>query len=88
MRLMDILSDDKRIIVLSSKEDDSFYTWNQSCTLQYWEKPCLELLTHNPDCWNEEAIQTLSEQPSSFAEARKAALEWRNDSNKLISTRS
>ena len=80
MNLMDILSKDERIIVLSSQEDDQFITWNQSSTLQCWQKPCLELFTHNPDSWEEVAIQTLSNQPANFEEARKVAQAWHTNS--------
>jgi hypothetical protein len=76
MNIFDILSNDERIIVLSSLE--YVYTWNQSVTLQCWHCIGPETSTSFEDSWKEVGIQTLSNEPSNFAEARKAAQNWHN----------
>ena len=83
MNLFDILSDDERIIVLSSKQDGIIVTWNQSCTLQYWNKKTVEQYGSSYpfnkdelDIWEETDCRTLMNEPANFAEARIAAQEW------------
>ena len=73
MNLFDILSDDERIVVLSSKQDGIIVTWNQSLTLQSWE---YKILGPYPGSWEENDVRVLMETPASFAEARIAAQEW------------
>jgi hypothetical protein len=69
MDLFDILSNDERIIVLSSADNYQIYTWNQSCTLQCWQD-------HDDGVWVEVDIRTLDEMPVDFDEARRAAEVW------------
>ena len=38
----DVLSRDERIIVLSDESEETFYTWNQSVTLQVWDSNTFE----------------------------------------------
>ena len=69
MDLFDILSDDERIIVLSSKQDGCIVTWNQSLTLQCWQ------YSANGQ-WEETDMRILGSEPASFADASFAAEEW------------
>lgn len=71
MDLFEVLSMDERVIVLSSIDEACYYTWNQSATLQCW-------LSISNGKWAECGIRTLGEQPKSYRQARKAALDWYN----------
>jgi hypothetical protein len=84
-----VLSMDEMIIVFSSEEDKYFYTWNQSATLQCWTEKTNALLgVPSTGQWEETGIQTLSDEPLNFEEARKAARNWYfGDSGEVVITR-
>ena len=69
MNIFDVLSNDERVIVLSSRENGQVYTWNFSLTLQCWD------VGENGE-WYEADARTLSEAPRSFVEAVREALRW------------
>lgn len=69
MNLFQILSFDERIIVASRQDLGLIATWNQSLTFQAWA-------LRDDGQWEETDIMTLSEQPRSFAAARKRAIDW------------
>lgn len=85
MDIISILSLDERIIVLTSPEDRSVYTWNQSDTFQCW-RPVVRVNESDypngqfdPNDWEEVAIMTKSGHgPKSYADARDVALAWHN----------
>jgi hypothetical protein len=85
MDILDILSLDERIIVLSDWETRSLITWNQSDTLQWW-RPKVRIRKadypkgqHDPNDWEEVTILTQSGYgPKTFKEARKVAQDWIN----------
>ena len=86
MDIFDILSLDERIIVLSSREDRSLITWNQSDTFQWW-RPVVRMDESDypngrfdSNDWEEVAILTQSGYgPKTFEAARKVAHNWIND---------
>ena len=68
MTLFEVLSHDERIIVFSNEGESMIVTWNRSLTLQAWAQVGSE--------WEEYGIQTLSREPSNFADARMKAQAW------------
>ena len=83
MDLFDIFSMDERVIVLSSLEDRSLVTWNQSDTLQWWRPivrcSCYPRGEFDSNDWEEVSILTQSGYgPKTFEEARKVAIDWIN----------
>jgi hypothetical protein len=76
MNIFDILSHDERVIVLSNEGDERIITWNRSLTLQCWENVDFHRDTGR---WNEINVRTLANEPKSFDEARKAAMQWQGD---------
>jgi hypothetical protein len=80
LKLIDILANDQRIIVLSDPE--LLYTWNKGLSIQCWKRKedwCQEC--GREDAYEETAIQTLMECPKGYEEARWAAMMWRQNSN-------
>lgn len=81
MDILDVLSFDERIIVLTSKEDRSIITWNQSDTFQWW-RPVVRIEdpdSFDPNNWEEVAILTQSGYgPKTFEQARTQAELWIN----------
>lgn len=82
MDIFQILSMDERVIVYSSLEDRSLYTWNQSLTLQWW-RPIVRADERDypkghfdPNDWEEVAVRTLSDVPLDYHAARSAAIRW------------
>ncbi len=82
MDIFEILSMDERVIVYSSEEDRSIFTWNQSLTLQWW-RPVVRMDERDypsghfdPNDWEEVNVRTLSDMPLDYHEARKAAIRW------------
>lgn len=82
MDIFEILSMDERVIVYSSEEDRSLFTWNQSLTLQWW-RPVVRLDesaypkgVFDPNDWEEISIRTLSDMPLDYHAARSAAIRW------------
>jgi hypothetical protein len=73
MNLFDVLSEDKRCLVVSFPERNSFVIWNWSLMLQEWKR-----ISTNPfvDEWEEVQCHTLEEAPESFDDARVAAMQW------------
>jgi hypothetical protein len=83
--LFDILSNDERIIVYSSKEDSVIITWNQSDTLQGWEYKYhpgdASNDYHDYYTWEEVGILTQSGHgPKNYEQARKVAIAWNTGS--------
>jgi hypothetical protein len=83
MDIIDLLANDERIIVYSSKEDRSIVTWNQTDTLQWW-RPVVRIEdpeSYKQDNWEEVGILTQSGYgPKSYKQARKVAIAWLTDS--------
>lgn len=82
MDIFDILSMDERIIVYSSLEDRSIFTWNQSLTLQWW-RPVVRLEessypkgSFDPNDWEEVDVRTLADMPLDYHAARHQAIKW------------
>lgn len=75
MTLFEILSDDQRVLVYSDALTYTLYTWNKSLTLQAWRQHRMDFLS-NKDRWEEVDVQTLSNQPEGFGDARSAAINW------------
>lgn len=71
MTLFQVLSFGERALVHSSCESEVIYTWNKSLTLQCWQDM-------GGGEWEETDIRTLSDEPHSWEDARKAAVEWDN----------
>jgi hypothetical protein len=79
MNLFDILSHDKRIIVLSNEGEARIITWNRSLTLQSWVHKHYDKWGQSDPRWEEESVRTLSNEPKDFIEAQKAARQWQGD---------
>lgn len=87
MDIMRILSHDERQIVLTSVEDRSIITWNQSDTLQWWRPIVRVDYSDYPkgrfddNDWEEVAILTQSGYgPKNYEQARKVAIAWMTNS--------
>lgn len=87
MDIMRIISNDERQIVLTSAEDRSIITWNQSDTLQWWRPIVRQDFSDyskgrfDPNDWEEVAILTQSGYgPKTYEEARKVAIAWLTNS--------
>ncbi len=83
MDILEILSNDERIIVYTINDARFIYTWNQYDTLQCW-RPVVRLRHQDypskkfdENDWEEVGILTKSGYgPKSYKAARKAAMEW------------
>lgn len=76
MTLFELLSNDERIIVASSKELNVIITWNQSVTFQMWQK---KGRVNSTSClWEETDIKTYAEPVRNFEHAREIARNWLN----------
>jgi len=81
MTLFDVLAKDQRIIVYSSEEDQCFFTWNQSDTIQRWSLYNRAYDEDGPDEFEETGILTQSGYgPKTYDQARKVAIAWYTDS--------
>jgi hypothetical protein len=87
MDIITVLSHDERQIVLTSSEDRSIITWNQSDTLQWW-RPVVRMNEtdypsgrFDPNDWEEVAILTQSGYgPKTYEDARRVAIAWLTNS--------
>jgi hypothetical protein len=87
MDIFTLLSHDERQIVLSSAQDASLITWNQSDTFQWW-RPVVRMNDSDypsgqfdPNDWEEVSILTQSGHgPKNHEDARKVAIAWLTDS--------
>ena len=87
MDIMRIMSNDERQIVLTSAEDRSIITWNQSDTLQWWRPIVRQDFSDyktgrfDPNDWEEVAILTQSGYgPKTYEDARQVAIAWLTNS--------
>jgi hypothetical protein len=71
MTLLQLLSLDERVIVLSDKATKIVITWNRSKTLQMWQQDGFGF-----DKWREVDSRVLTKDPKTYDKARKAAVEW------------
>jgi hypothetical protein len=72
MTLFQMLSNDERVIVLSSEDNQQVYTWNRSLTLQCWT-------VQEDGTFEEVDIRTLSTEPHTYERARQQAQKWLYD---------
>jgi WD40 repeat protein len=87
MDLITLLSHDERRIVLTSAEDRSIITWNQSDTFQWW-RPVVRMDDSDypsgefdPNDWEEVSILTQSGYgPKTYEDARQVAINWLTNS--------
>ena len=86
MDIITLLSHDERQIVLTSAEDRSIITWNQTDTFQWW-RPVVRMnpggysSEFDPNDWEEVAILTQSGYgPKNYADARRVAIGWLTNS--------
>lgn len=87
MDIFTLLSHDERQIVLSSAQDASLITWNQSDTFQWW-RPVVRMNESDypggqfdPNDWEEVSILTQSGHgPKTHEQARKVAIAWMTNS--------
>ena len=87
MDIITLLSHDERQIVLTSAEERSIITWNQSDTFQWW-RPIVRSDfgdyskgRFDPNDWEEVAILTQSGYgPKTYEDARKVATDWLTNS--------
>lgn len=82
MNLYQILSMDERILVYSSEEDQCFYTWNGSATLQRWNARVNKYMFDypSPGEWEEADIRTISYETMDYHMAREKAIAWHTGS--------
>jgi hypothetical protein len=69
MTLFDILSNNERIIVWSTREDGCIYTWNQSSTFQCWQ------VSYQRETWDEVGIM-VKDGATNIDQVRVMAREW------------
>src|SRR5277367_4884344 len=83
MDIMQMLSEDKRVIVLSAHDERSIVTWDRAGKLQWWRPVVRTIATDYPsgqfDPNNWEVLSTLDcTSPFDYTEARELALAWHN----------
>ena len=87
MDILTLLSHDERRIVLTSSEDRSVITWNQSDTFQWW-RPVVRMNESDypkgrfdSNDWEEVSILTQSGYgPKTYEDARQVAIAWLTNS--------
>ena len=87
MDIITLLSHDERRIVLTSAEDRSIITWNQSDTFQWW-RPVVRVNEadypsgrFDSNDWEEVSILTQSGYgPKTYEDARQVAIAWLTNS--------
>lgn len=79
MTLFELLSHDEKLIVLSNEGDETLFTWNRAHTLQFWKQSNYDEWGQYDPSWNEVSCRTLSEEPTSYDEARKQAMMWQGE---------
>lgn len=87
MDIITLLSHDERRIVLTSAEDRSIITWNQSDTFQWWRPVVRVNESDYPsghfdlNDWEEVSILTQSGYgPKTYEDARQVAIAWLTNS--------
>lgn len=87
MDIITLLSHDERRIVLTSSEDRSIITWNQSDTFQWWRPVVRTDYSDYPkgrfdlNDWEEVSILTQSGYgPKTYEDARQVAIAWLTNS--------
>lgn len=87
MDIITLLSHDERRIVLTSAEDRSIITWNQSDTFQWWRPVVRVNESDYPNGqfdlndWEEVSILTQSGYgPKTYEDARQVAIAWLTNS--------